>query len=245
MSPIYIDEHGKKSKEPVAIPMYTIHVGPKQVPVSYRVNEDGCWICTSHGKGGSCYPRIGGKGRDCVIIFKELWIEKFGKIPKGKILMTTCPEWMRCINPDHRKVATYADIAYEKMHPKRPTGTDHFLSKLTPYKAKKVLRLKGKRSAASIAEEMGCSDAAIYRVWRGESWNQVTEVRKERQVRIIVIKNCGQCPYHQLNIKESPAGYCMKENTFFSPKDLRNEFPSWCHLKKKKVPIKTRRKKEA
>lgn len=238
--PTYIDEQGQETDKPVAVPTFTLYVkvGAKRIPVSYRVNEDGCWICTSHGRGGSCYPRVGGKGKDSILIFKALWIEKFGPIPKDKILMTTCTEcWQKCINPDHRIVATHADVAYEKMIPGRVLdGGGHFSSKLNPKKALKIAALKGVRSADSIAKEVGCSSQAIYRLWRGESWNHVTGIQSNNDSRILKVDRCTNCPCHvhmKKKVKNAAADYCSRYNQFFSPNDGKKEFPTWCRLKKK------------
>lgn len=143
-----------------------------------RSRKSGCWICTSHG--GKNYPRVG-KGRASVLIYKTLWEEENGPVPDDKILLTVpeCSDWVRCINPAHRVLGTRHQLAYEKMHPHRPTGENHHLHKLSPAKVRHILR--SKETDVALGKKYGCSDVTINNVRHRKVWKHVK--LRERRVK--------------------------------------------------------------
>jgi len=145
----------------------TFQSKPSLIDVKLPSNDD-CWICTSHG--GKNYPRVG-SGRKSVLIYKILWEKKNGKVPKGKILLTTCKNWQKCINPNHRILGTRIKLAHQKMHLHRPFGESHHLHKLTDRKVRTIL--KSKLSDIALAKRYDCSDVTINRVRHRKIWKHI------------------------------------------------------------------------
>ena len=75
--------------------------------IEYEVNENGCWVCTSHSRDTSGYPMIRRnnqiwKGKRYIYtLFK-------GDIPKGLVIRHTCDN-PNCINPDHLILGSQKD----------------------------------------------------------------------------------------------------------------------------------------
>jgi len=74
--------------------------------------NNGCTYCLSHkvhirGDGRRAYYRIRIKGKR-YYLHRYLWEQKFGEIPKGKILMHTCDNVL-CVNIDHLIPGTHKE----------------------------------------------------------------------------------------------------------------------------------------
>lgn len=83
-----------------------LNKSPKFKQIKYII-KDKCWICTSHAKMTSGYPRINrnGKGYGLHRYVYELFK---GNIPKNYVIMHECDNKL-CINPDHLKIGTQQD----------------------------------------------------------------------------------------------------------------------------------------
>ena len=80
----------------------------KRRAIQYRIDENGCFIVTSHkAKRAGKYPMIW-DGQRMTTIARFLWEKLNGPIPEGMDLCHSCdnPE---CINPDHLWLGTRAD----------------------------------------------------------------------------------------------------------------------------------------
>ena len=72
--------------------------------IAWAVNENGCWICTSHYKDNDGYPIKWINGRNVRI--SHIFFEKYkGQIPVGMCVCHTC-DTPPCINPDHLWIGT-------------------------------------------------------------------------------------------------------------------------------------------
>lgn len=151
---------------------YSIHV--INANVLFQLTEEDCWVCTSHG--GKNYPRIG-LGRKSVLIYKTLWEALHGPVPDDKVLLTTCRNWLKCINPAHRVLGTRSQLAYQKMHPHRPCGENHHLHKLSDAKVRHILR--SKKTAVDLGKKYECSDVTIGNVRHRKIWKHV-KLRKKK-----------------------------------------------------------------
>lgn len=81
---------------------------------------NGCHICTSHrsNKAQNMYPRIQIR-KMTFPVHRLLWFAKYGELPPGYVLSSTCGVW-GCINLDHYRVIRKTDVPLVKMHHSAP-----------------------------------------------------------------------------------------------------------------------------
>ena len=87
----------------------------KMKPITWEVNENNCWICTSHKKDKDGYP-VGYKRK----IHRHVYEQCFGEIPIDMVVMHKCDN-PSCINPEHLIIGTYKDNT-EDMYSKGREG---------------------------------------------------------------------------------------------------------------------------
>jgi len=143
----------------------------KHWPIRYRVNNNGCHICTSHFCPVENYPKISIKGRNKTIV-RYLWENKNGTIQKGLVLRHTCDDY-RCINLDHILIGTPADNIQDEIDRGRlARGERSGTAKLTNEQVKKIL-LDKTSSNISLAKEYGVSHDTIYLIRSGRQWRHI------------------------------------------------------------------------
>jgi len=71
----------------------------RRKPITWEVDANGCWNCTSHTPNTHGYPMlsVGNKGEH---MHRVLYEEKNGELPAGLVVRHTCDN-RRCINPNH------------------------------------------------------------------------------------------------------------------------------------------------
>lgn len=87
--------------------------GSTSKEVIVETQENGCWKCLSHCTDKDGYVRIRYNGKHDRL-FRVLYQQKYGKIPKGLVLRHLCNNaW--CVNVEHLKTGTkkenYQDMA--------------------------------------------------------------------------------------------------------------------------------------
>lgn len=87
-------------------------------PINWEEDEEGCWICVSH---GHAYPGIR-MNYKYFQIDRLIWELVHGKkIPKGMVIMHTCDK-PKCINPEHLALGTPGDNSRDMVAKKRNGG---------------------------------------------------------------------------------------------------------------------------
>jgi hypothetical protein len=75
--------------------------------ITYRVDERGCWICTSHAPNGMGYAMLRtSNGRQYV--HRYMYEQRYGSIPHGTVIRHCCDVPL-CINPEHLLAGTQRD----------------------------------------------------------------------------------------------------------------------------------------
>jgi hypothetical protein len=111
-------------------------VAPKRKPIAFEINENGCFICTSHklfrGNQQFPYPRIKIKGKR-INLSRFIYEASYGPIPEGLMIRHKCDNPL-CINPVHLEPGTPADNTRDMFERNRQAdrkGINNGNSKLT------------------------------------------------------------------------------------------------------------------
>lgn len=141
-------------------------------PIKYVIDENGCWICTSHEiarhRGG--YPvieRYGKFWRMNRYVFKST----YGYLDEEKFVMHSCDNPL-CINPTHLSLGTPLENTQDMIEKgRKPVGEDVKGVKLTE---KQVINIfYDKRSHSQVAREYGVSKKAVQNIRKGRSWKHL------------------------------------------------------------------------
>lgn len=139
--------------------------------ITWCVDENDCWICTSHKCDGRGYP-AGNRLKGRRSIAKVMYEREKGKFPRGKVIMHECDNRM-CINPKHLSAGSQTDNLQDMWRKGRGAcGEKHGQSVLTLEEVKKIRSLKGTMSYAKMAKMMGRPMTTVYCAAVGRSWNR-------------------------------------------------------------------------
>lgn len=141
--------------------------------LTYEVDANGCWICTSHRPGKRGYPTlsIGGKRTG-----KKWYAHRYvyqlcnGPIPEGLCVLHSC-DMPLCINPVHLRVGTKLDNARDMVERRRQKTVPRFGSenKATKLSDDRVLyaREHSEISDRDVASQLGVSVKHVREIRKG------------------------------------------------------------------------------
>lgn len=146
--------------------------------IAWEVNENGCWVCTSHKPNTWGYPQ-------CRINYKfkmisHIMYEKYkSEIPQGMHMLHTCDNPI-CINPDHLFVGTHQENMKDKVNKNRQShvgspgmhGTKHPQSILTEEQVLEIRAYTG-ITDKQIAERYGVSVVNINNIRNRKIWTHI------------------------------------------------------------------------
>lgn len=138
-------------------------------PVEYEVNDNGCWICTSHARtAGYPYITLNRKRRKLSRVIYELYK---GNIPEGMVVMHQCDN-PQCINPEHLSVGTHKDNTHDMIQKRRNHyGVKNYQAKLNDDLVRYIR--SSKIGCTTLARELGVSKTLILKVRWNEIWTHV------------------------------------------------------------------------
>jgi hypothetical protein len=137
-------------------------------PITYEVNENECWNCTSHRLDKDGYPRVKRFNKH-LRMSRYIYSIINGEIEKGLIILHSCDN-PNCINPKHLRVGTTRENNIEAVSKGRNCiGDKNSQSKLTKEDVEKIR--KDNRKSSTIAREYNVyqstiSDIKAYRTWK-------------------------------------------------------------------------------
>lgn len=140
-------------------------------PITYAIDSNGCWNCTSHFLDKDGYPQVkrdGNKGR----LSRYMYEQHKGAIPNGFQVRHTCDN-PTCINPDHLLVGTHVDNVRDKVERGRcSAGERHGNAKLTEDAVRRIRNNPG-ISLTAFATEFGVAKQTVWKVRKEQGWRAI------------------------------------------------------------------------
>lgn len=142
--------------------------------LDFEVNENGCFICTSHKPAGNGYCFMVVNGRN-VYIHRFVYEECFGEIPQGLHIRHKC-DTPTCINPEHLETGTHQDNMRDMVNRKRHAyGENNHHAKLTEDDVLEIIKLLNRGMLQKeIAKEYGVHPGTIHAISSGKNWRHLT-----------------------------------------------------------------------
>ena len=140
--------------------------------IDFKIDDNGCFICTSHALGTDGYPKFK-RNKKTIRLNRFIYKECFGNIPENQVVRHTCDN-PSCINPEHLIKGTYQENSTDMVFRNRQAkGTKNGRSVLKDEDVRNI-RLDLKRQKISVvAKKYGVSRATIWRIYNGFSWRHV------------------------------------------------------------------------
>lgn len=141
-------------------------------PITWIVNDNGCWECNSHPRDARGYPHIG-RDHKVLKIARVVYQQLHGDIPNGMVLRHLCNNTC-CINPTHLKPGTQKENEHDKkLNGTWQTGENNPFHKLSDEQVEIIRReyhpgVAGKPSTIVLARKYGVNKSTIQRIANGE-----------------------------------------------------------------------------
>jgi hypothetical protein len=154
--------------------------GFKKKPITWYVDENKCWICTSHCKNSKGYPQYNKKGSKHMQMSRYMYEQEYNcsvlpTIGGEKIFICHKCDNPACINPEHLFLGTQYDNLKDMVKKNRQQmGEKHYAAKLSSEQVSNILH--DKRVNKIIAKEYGVSNSTIDYIKNGKRWKGVTKI---------------------------------------------------------------------
>mgnify|MGYP002377073922 FL=1 len=151
--------------------VYNENYHRKVKPITYKVNENGCWICTSHAVQRTGYIHIKRYGKT-VPLHRYVYEREKGPIPDGKVVMHTCDQ-RDCFNPNHLRVGTYKENSEDMVKKSRQAkgSRNGGGGKLTEEQVREIKT--SKLNQYQLARKYGVTQRVISLIMRGKLWSHI------------------------------------------------------------------------
>lgn len=157
-----------------------INKGTTSKNIILERQENGCIKCLSHCTDNDGYVRIRYKGKQDRL-FRVLYQQKYGEIPKGKVLRHICNNtW--CVNVEHLKIGTHKENMEDMVKSHRSTkgktneklyGTKNRSSKLNEEQVKAIYL--SKISNKELGKLYNVSKTNISYIKNKKQWKWLTD----------------------------------------------------------------------
>jgi len=151
--------------------------GRKPKDITYKVDINGCHICTSHAihKNGYIYIRINKK---LVYLHRFIYEENIKLIEKDNVLRHTCDN-PSCINPNHLIEGTQADNIQDRVNRNRSAkGITQGFAKLNEEQVLEIFN-NSIDSNANLARKYKMAHNTIKSIRTGKTWKHITQSKQK------------------------------------------------------------------
>jgi len=146
--------------------------------ITWEVNKNGCWICTSHAFNTYGYAQTKFNGK-IKLIHRLMYENKHGPIPKEMCACHKCDN-PNCINPDHIFIGSNKNNSEDMVQKGRQShigspglkGESHPQSKLTESDVIKIINEK-LLTQKQLSVNYGVSQAVISKIRLRQSWKHI------------------------------------------------------------------------
>jgi len=150
-------------------------------PLVFNINDNDCFVCTSHTKQTDGYINIG-RGGKVQLMHRYLWEKHKGSIPNGMVLMHTCDN-PSCCNLSHLVLGTQADNCHDRDNKRRHAktgnqtgihakGENHGRSKITAIVAR-LIKYENFIPDAIITDVFNISHGSLWMIRNGRNWKHI------------------------------------------------------------------------
>lgn len=153
----------------------------KHKKITWEVDKNGCWNCTSHTLDKDGYPRYKINGK-CTRIHRIMYEKYNSEIPEGLWVLHKCDN-PTCINPEHLYVGTAQDNTNDMVQRNRNVtcpGEKHGNSKLTEEQVIKIIN--SSLNSTELSKEYGIPRRYVGAIQRGEKWEYLFKQNKVQKV---------------------------------------------------------------
>ena len=141
-------------------------------PLKYKVDENGCHICTSHVTASDGYVRLERDGKTHNA-HRVVYMKKHGNIPSHLVVRHKC-DVRNCINIEHLELGTHKDNSKDMVDRKRHHfGEFNKNSKLTEKDVLNIRKLSSNHSQRELASMFNVGKTTISRIQNKESWRYI------------------------------------------------------------------------
>lgn len=148
---------------------------PRRVPtIEFRVDENNCFIVTSHTPLNTGYFLFHLRDGVRKSMHRLVYEECFGEIPDGLVVRHKC-DVRGCINPEHLELGTQADNVMDTVKRNRTLrGVDSPTSKLSEETVRKIKTMlaAGIRNI-DISRELNVNPSTICNIKHGGAWKHI------------------------------------------------------------------------
>lgn len=147
--------------------------------IKYKLNKNGCHICTSHCTDDEGYTICKRNGKR-MPIYRHIYRFFKGIPKKGMVIRHTCDNRL-CINPKHLILGTHQDNVNDRVKRDRSAkGRKNGRSKLTERQVIAIYNNK-KNTRTELARKYSVDRQAIRKIQIGETWRCVTALRSNAE----------------------------------------------------------------
>jgi len=149
--------------------------------ITWIIDDNGCWICTSHKPGSHGYPQI--EINNAKRTLNRVMYERYyGEIPKGLHICHKCDVRM-CINPEHLFAGTSADNMKDMCKKGRHVQGEKFgdtrrgelngRAKINAEIVKEIRENKQNLTCKQAGKMYGLNSSTIYDIRKYNLWKHV------------------------------------------------------------------------